>query len=281
MKIDVHTHIFPPAVVGNRGAYFAGEPAFQLLYDGPKSRMVSVEDLIEAMDRDEIDRAVTFGFPWNNLELARWHNDYVLEAAARYPDRLVPLACVFPLDPESVREGDRCLRQGARGLGELAIYGPCDENRALEAFRPLVDLVNRHNAFLLVHANEPVGHLYPGKAPMGLRFYYELARLCRGVRLILAHWGGGLGFYENLKREASEVLANVFYDTAASPYLYQPAVYIQMIQAVGLEKILLGSDFPLLRVERYRKEMEEAGLEERFIAAIMGENAVRFLGLPS
>jgi microsomal dipeptidase-like Zn-dependent dipeptidase len=36
-----------------------------------------------------------------------------------------------------------------------------------------------------------------------------------------------------------------------------------------------------LRVERYRKEMEEAGLEERFIAAIMGENAARFLGLPS
>ena len=108
---------------------------------------------------------------------------------------------------------------------------------------------------MLVHANEPVGHNYPGKAPLGLDFYYALAALASDQPLILAHWGGGLGFFQLLKKEAPQTLKNVYYDTAASPFLYEPAIYAHMAAIVGKEKILFGSDYPLLSPGRYFQEM--------------------------
>ena len=38
--VDFHTHLFPPEVRENREKYFAGEPAFELLYTSPKSKMI-------------------------------------------------------------------------------------------------------------------------------------------------------------------------------------------------------------------------------------------------
>jgi len=74
-------------------------------------------------------------------------------------------------------------------------------------------------------------------------------------------------------------LRNVYFDTAASPYLYDPAVYSVAVQAVGAEKILFGSDYPLLPPERYFKEMEAAGLSPRDRELICGGNAARLLNI--
>ncbi len=279
MRVDVHTHIFPPKVVADRSRFFAGEPAFEQLYNSPKAKLVGAEALIEAMDQAAVDYAVTFGFPWLNSQQAQRHNDYILEAAAKFAPRLVPLACMHPLAADAVAEAERCLRAGARGLGELAVYETCDEAQVLRRYRDLADCCRGLDALMLVHANEPVGHAYPGKAPMGLRFYYELARACSPVPLILAHWGGGLCFYELLKKETRKALAHVRYDTAASPYLYRSTVYPLLTAALGAEKILFGSDYPLLAPPRYFKEMEQSGLNARQIAAIGGNNAAALLGL--
>lgn len=278
MKIDVHTHIFPPDIVRSRQRFFDGEKVFQQLYDSPKAKLAGAESLLEVMDRDGIHRAVVFGFPWQNIELSKRHNDYVLEMALKYAPRLIPMACFNPMHPEGPREAERCFRGGARGLGELALYAACAEDTALGFYKDLVECCRSHKGILLVHANEPVGHMYPGKAPLGLGFYYSLAGMAAGIPLILAHWGGGLCFYELLKREAPEVLADVYYDTAASPFLYTPAIYSHMSRILGRGKILFGSDYPLLAPARYFKDLEQTDLAAEEVAAIMGGNAVRLFG---
>jgi predicted TIM-barrel fold metal-dependent hydrolase len=281
MLIDVHTHIFPPEIVDGREKFFPNEDAFELLYTSPKSRLATAESLLEAMDRHEIDRAVVFGFPWQNSELSIRHNDYVMKAAARHASRLIPLACVYPAGEDNIIEAQRCLQHGARGLGELAVYGKCDKERVLVTMKELVACCRSYNGILLVHANEPIGHWYPGKSRLDLPFYYELARCCDGMPLILAHWGGGLCFYELLRKETPEVLAHVYYDTAASPYLYRAEMYSQMVKILGRHRILFGSDYPLLAPKRYFREMKEAGLTEEEMAAIKGENAAKLFGLES
>lgn len=241
MRIDFHTHIFPPEIEGSRQRFFTNEPIFKLLYDSPKARLTTAEGLLAVMDREGVDRSVVFGFPWENAETTARHNDYVLEAATKYPTRLIPLGCVNPLQQASAREAEKCLRAGARGLGEIAIYGACDSETALKRFQDLIDCCKAFAAFMLVHANEPVGHWYPGKAPLGLDFYYALARLTAGIPLILAHWGGGLCFYELLKKEAPQVLEHVYYDTAASPYLYRADIYRYMVEALEKKKFSLAA----------------------------------------
>jgi uncharacterized protein len=279
MRIDVHTHIFPPEIIWGREQHFEIDPWFKLLYGSPKSQMAGAGVLIDAMDEDGIDRSVVFGFPWFDMDTAKRHNDYILESAAKYHPRLIPLACVNPLTRSGPIEAERCLRAGAAGLGELAVYGPCDEQMALGRYRDLFDCCRSHQSILLVHANEPVGHEYPGKAPFGPDFYYKMAAEAAGIPLIFAHWGGGLCFYELLKKEAGKTLAGVYYDTAASPFLYDPSIYRHMSGILPAGKILFGSDYPLIKPGRYFREMAESGLTEPQMGAICGGNAARLFGV--
>ena len=279
--IDIHTHIFPPEICRDRKSFFPKEPAFELLYkDEKKAPLSTAGGLIKAMDRDGILASVTFGFPWTQPELVRRSNDYVLEAMARYPERLLGFACLNPELPDAVEEGERCLKAGMKGLGELALYSPLTGRSWRERMSPLVELATKWEVPILLHINEPVGHQYPGKGHQPFWELYDLIKGFPATLFILAHWGGGLWWYQLMKREVKEVLANTYFDTAASPFLYRPEIYEFAIKIIGPEKILYGSDFPLLGLDRYLKELEQAGLTPEQQAAILGGNSQRVLGWP-
>ncbi len=277
MIIDVHTHIFPPDIRRNRENFFDGEPAFSMIYRDKKARMAGAGGLIEAMDEDGVDLAVTFGFPWVDEEKAKLHNDYILEAQNRFPGRLIGLASFNPLANWAEREAERALKAGLLGFGELAIYERGFDETARDKLAGLGSLCKAKGLPLLLHVNEPIGHQYPGKAPMTVKMIYDLVQALSGVKLILAHWGGGLFFYALLKREVEPALADVYFDTAASPFLYKPQVYDLAARIIGPEKIFFGSDFPLIRPGRYFKEMEASGLDPDTERLVKGESAARIL----
>jgi len=105
-----------------------------------------------------------------------------------------------------------------------------------------------------------------------------LVHALQGIKIILAHWGGGLFFYE-LMPEIAAMCQEVYYDTAASPFLYNKRIYQIAISIIGPQRILFGSDYPLIPPRRYKEEMQEAGLAGKELEAILGLNAQRLLGL--
>ncbi len=281
MIIDIHTHAFPREIRNERERFFTGEPAFRLLYDSPKSQLVSATDIVSMMDQEGVDKSVVFGFPWQNIETCRLGNDYIIEATHRQPDRLIGFCCVDPLHPQAGAEVERCLKAGLSGVGELAFYTSGLDDRCVESLEPIMTMARWFDCPVMLHVNEPVGHQYPGKSPNTLRQIYTLVQRFPENRIILAHWGGGIFFYSLLKKEVREALANVWFDTAASPYLYRSEIYAQSIALAGVDKILLGTDFPLLKPGRYFKEMEQAGLTTSQMKAVCGANAAKVLGTVS
>jgi hypothetical protein len=124
-----------------------------------------------------------------------------------------------------------------------------------------------------------VGHLYPGKTPNTLKQIYTLVTRFPENKIVLAHWGGGIFFFNLLKKDVKERLKNVYFDTAASPFLYDPNIYRYAVEIAGVDKILFGSDFPLLKPARYFKEFENTGMTGAQIDAISGRNAAKLLKL--
>jgi hypothetical protein len=281
MVIDAHTHVFPEFIRKDRSSFFESEPAFKTLYGDEKSRCIGYGQLIQGMEDNGVDISVTFGFPWGSRELCRRHNDYVIEAVAAYPNRLKGFCCV-PADREwAAEEVMRCLEDGLSGVGELAFYGLDFSEDLVGACSEVMVVAGEWNAPVMLHTNEPVGADYPGKAPMTLRGIYRFVKAYPENRLILAHWGGGIIFYELMKREVSGSLKNVWFDTAASPYLYRQEIYPLAVSAVGAGKILFGSDFPLIPPRRYFNEMTSSGLGSEEMAGICGENAADLLAISS
>ncbi len=279
MIVDFHTHLFPPEIISQKTSFFSAQPAFKLLYESDQAKMVEAEELIEMMDDQGVERSVVFGFPWRKSRTIKNHNDYIIESVKRFPDRLIGLCCFDMEFEDAAAETIRCLDAGLSGVGELASYTSGIDQIVINNLTPVMKICRERKLPLLLHANEPVGHSYPGKAPDSLSGVYRFISSFPDNIVVLAHWGGGLFFYSLMKKEVTESLKNVYFDTAASPFLYKNDIYRVAKELVGIEKILFGSDYPLIKPGRYFKELAQSGLSEEEITNIKGGNAARLLGL--
>ena len=183
MIIDFHTHVFPSCFSDDRSAFFSNEPAFENLYFSPQAKLVGVEELIRHMDEEEIQKSVIFGFPWENPENYRRHNDYIIESVHQHPKRLIGFCCFSPLATDGSREADRCLQSGLSGVGELAAYGTGLSSEMIHALQEVMALCSQFDVPLLLHTNEPVGHNYAGKTPMTLHQIYHFLKMTFRVQV--------------------------------------------------------------------------------------------------
>ena len=110
-----------------------------------------------------------------------------------------------------------------------------------------------------------------------------------GLRIIAAHGGGYLPFYigrsdhawehrpdARIPREKpSEYLRRIYFDSL----VYQPAALAALIAQVGIDRVLLGTDFPFdMGVEDPLDRLDAVpGLEAQDRAAIRGGNAAALL----
>jgi len=277
--IDAHTHIFPPDFARERASIAAHDPWFGLTHGDGRARMANAEGLVGSLDATGIDAAVVCGWPWRDLGRCRAHNDYLLDAARRWPGRLIPLAIVPPLGGRAaLAEAARALDAGAAGLGELNADAQGCDFADPAPLAPLARLLTERDRPLLLHASEPVGHGYPGKGTATparlLPFLLDNPEL----RVVAAHWGGGLPFHA-LMPEVAAATRNVWYDSAATTYLYDFAVFRHVAGIVGASRILWGTDYPLLRQGAFLRRTRAAGLADEALAAILGGNARRVFGL--
>ncbi len=277
MIIDFHTHIFPSEIRQNRKKFFPSEPDFKLLYQSSKSRLAGAIELLNAMDENSVDKSVIFGFPWINSETFKRHNDYILEMVQKFHDRFIGLGCFDPSGKHAVAEAERCLDGGLSGIGELAFYQTGIGESSLERLAPIMEMCAKRDLPVLIHTNESVGHNYHGKTPITLAQIYQMIKRFSENKIVLAHWGGGLFFFSLMKKEVKESLKNVYFDTAASPFLYDPEVYQIAVKLAGVDKIIFGSDYPLLPPVRYINEMEKSGLTKTQVNKICSVNAKQLL----
>ena len=279
MIIDFHTHVFSPQIKKNRNKYIDSDPCFAILYSNPDARLATADELVASMDKAGVDISVIVNIGWTTHELCVETNDYILESVARYPRRLIGFCAVQPRSYDAaIAEIERCVKGGIKGVGELRpdtqLFDLIDE----VMMKPFVEALKKHKLILLTHASEPVGHTYPGKGAITPDMLYPFIADFPDLPIVCAHWGGGLPFYA-LMPEVKKAMSNVFFDTAASPFLYNPQVYTQVAQLVGADKILFGSDYPLLTQSRVLNEISSLDMPEETKNLILSGNARKLLGI--
>jgi uncharacterized protein len=279
MLIDFHTHIFPPDIQQHRERYCARDPWFDKLYSNPRTRIATAEDLIAEMNESGVEVSVTFSFGWTDIGLIEETNNYVIDVMRRYPKRIYGMAVLQPAaGARAVRELDRCARAGMIGLGELMPHGQGYKLSNIELLMPIMEVVRQHQLIVLSHCSEPIGHTYPGKGDVTLQDIVTFLTEFPDVPFVAAHWGGGLPFY-CLMPEIQQITSNVWYDTAATAYLYRNTILPVVANLVGVERILFASDFGLLRQQRIMDYVSQSGLDTDAVEKVLGGNAQQLLGL--
>lgn len=278
MIIDAHVHVFSDNVKENREKYFT-DKNFKYLYETKNSRIVTIDDLVQTMQEEQVDKSLIVGYSWEKIEACKRENDYFLKKVSLYNDKIIPFAA---LPNNSNYDVDNYIlslhEQGFKGIGELVFYQEGVTDEILKYLENIFEIANKYNMIINLHLNEPVGHEYKGKYDPNLNKIYQLICKFPDLIIIMAHFGGGLFFYE-LMPEVKNKLKNVYYDISATPYLYESSIYKIALEIIGAEKIIFGSDFPLIKPGRYIKDLKQVVTNQLDYEKIMGKNIQQLLNL--
>jgi len=272
MIIDAHTHLFPPEVAADPASYISQDAWFAETHSHEGIEFPDAAALLTSMEDADIAVSVVAGWPWRNPELCKRHNDYLAKTASESGGRIVWLGIVNPLVEDVSSEVRRCAELGAHGIGELNADAQgfrWDNWAGLQRF---AEICVEEGLPILAHLSEPVGHVYPGKGTATPEQFVRFARACPDLAIVAAHWGGGLPFYE-LMPEVARDLRHIWYDSAASTYLYEHRVAGIVESLVGPKRILWGSDYPVLRQKRFLNRFKEQVAGDG-LAAMIGGNAL-------
>ena len=291
MIVDAHTHRYPEEVLGDPQSFAQLHKEWHWLeLVGPDNKKSlqgwsTREKMIADMDKSEVGRAVLLGWYWENPETCKFQNQWCSQWIARDPDRFIGFASLHPELQNPIESLKRSKDLGFLGIGECHpwLQGASIQN---ENWMKCMEFAAAEGWPVTFHVTEPVGHDYPGRVQTPFEEFLWLARQLPELKIILAHAGGLFPFYE-LNPKIRPELKNVHYDLAACPLLYDPEIYRKLIEVVGVEKILWGTDYPLRIFPATQKEpdfisfknlvLKEAELSESERDAIFGNNLLALL----
>src|SRR4051812_48300299 len=221
----------------------------------------SADELLAALDRADASGAVVFTMHEPDGYSAA--NDRVLAEAARSGGRLVPYCRLDPGD-DPVREAERCLAAGARGI---KLHPRAEEFRLAD---PRADgifaLAHERRLPVIVHAGRGIPAL--GSDALALAERYP------GARIILAH--AGVCDLAWIWRRLDDH-PNVFFDTA----WWSPVDLLTLFAHVPPSQLVWGSDAPYgtpnLSVVLAMRCALQAGLDPDQVRVIAGEQMRRLL----
>ncbi|MFI8369865.1 amidohydrolase family protein [Streptomyces sp. NPDC085466] len=209
-------------------------------------------------------------------------NEEIAEAAAENPDVIIPFAGIDPY------RGKAAVRQIRRLVQEFGVRG-FKFHPNLQAFHPhdrmaypLYEAIEEAGAIAVFHTGQTgIGAGAPGGGGIRLKFSNpmdvdDVAADFPGMRIVLAHpsfpW----------QDEALAVAThkpNVYIDLSGWSPKYFPPQLVHYANSLLQDKVLFGSDYPLLTPDRWLADFAGLPLKDEVRPKILKENAARLLGL--
>jgi predicted TIM-barrel fold metal-dependent hydrolase len=246
--VDVHTHVWLKSFIHE--SQEAQSTARTVSWPSRVAKDNAIEDLLETYNLMLPDKTVTpviFGSPNRTVDLAAT-NDYVSQSARahRLPGLLVSTpAWSAPQLKQKVLQG------GFLGLKPYLSFAPAEIPAGeITIFDYLphahLEVAEAHGWVIMLH----IPRAARLRDPVNLAQLLEIERTYPSIRLIVAHIGRA--YCREDVGEAFEMLeqtSHMQFDFSANTNSW---VMAQMIRTVGPQRIVFGSDLPILRMRMRR-----------------------------
>jgi predicted TIM-barrel fold metal-dependent hydrolase len=278
VAIDVHTH----AESGRHGEDSLRpewrEAAARYFGDAPKP---TVDDVAQYYRERNMAAVVFTVDAETQTGLPAAPNEEIAEAAAANSDVLIPFASVDPHRPDAAERAGRLLRDHAvRGFKfhpNIQQFFPNDR-----IAYPLYEVIEAAGVPALFHTGHSgIGTGLPGGGGIRLKYSQpihvdDVAVDFPDMKIVLAHpsfpW----------QDEAISIALHkqqVYIDLSGWSPKYFPPQLVRYANTQLRDRVLFGSDYPMITPDRWLADFEEAGFRDEVKPLILKENAARLLGL--
>ncbi len=311
LRIDIHGHIYPLKyldMLDRMGGSGTGTRIARIAYGSGNPE--DLEARFQMMDRAGVKMQVVSAapqFPYfakkdDAVTAAKLINDSYAEYVRRYPNRFAAYV-VTPLP-----HVDESIKEMNRGLDELGMVGVTmgtsvlTQSVADPMFDPFWEEMNRRGVILFFHPSGlgacsplvrekhltwPIGASIEDTMVAGHLIVNQIPKRYPRVRIIIPHLGGDIGmlmarldsqrkFFMPSDAEPPSVTARRFwYDTVSHAY---PAALRLACESYGVEKMVLGSDYPYEVNDLYQRCVDYVadagvGLTSDQVEMILDRNA--------
>jgi aminocarboxymuconate-semialdehyde decarboxylase len=277
------------------------------------ARMSDVSERIAKMDAMGVDVQVLSaslvhqGLDWadaqTSLRLARTTNDWIAKAVTAHPARFVGLG-TLPLHVPSlaVTELERCMGElrlkgvaistmaGALELGDPQLRPFWAKAEALGAVVYIHPGGNRDRRFKRFHLWNSVGQAFEEAMAISSLMYDGVLESYPKLKICISHGGGYMPFYMgridrnyvekantrvNMSKPPIDYLRMLYFDSC----VYETAVLQHLVDKVGADRVLLGSDYPVGETKPIEFVTGTKTLSTEEKERILGANAAALLGV--
>ncbi len=280
VAIDVHVHVhadlhghlaLDDELNAAAAKYFKGDPYDPTVHDiAADYRGKKMAAVIFTVDAEAATGQMTLS------------NEEIAEAAAQHPDVLIPFGSI---DPARGRAGIRSARRlvedhGVRGFKFHPSYQDFEPND--RRHYPLYEEIQSLGVPALFHTGQTgIGSGLPGGRGIKLRYsdpmlLDDVAADFPGLTIIMAHPSVP---WQDSAIAVAQHKANVYIDLSGWSPKYFPPQLVRAANSQLKTKVLFGSDYPLLRPERWIKDFEQLEIRDEVKPLIMKQNAITALGL--
>jgi uncharacterized protein len=275
--IDVVCNIFTEEVKqyrpSNREAFYQGK----MKVEKKTMEGISLEEMLRRMDAAGIERAFLIAAKVGPLgHPSCYHLPYelVARAVSEYPQRFYGLAGV---DPTEGMRGVRELERAVKDLGFIGAHTyphwfelPINHARYYPFYTKCVELgipIQMQVGQSMIYAAD-----YPRRSVGRPIMLDDVA--CDFPELTLIGIHIGIPWTDEMIAMAWKH-PNVYIGSDAHAPKYWPPSFVHYLRSYGRDKVLFGTDFPVLGFERARTEIEALGLPEEAKRKLLRDNAIR------
>ncbi len=211
-----------------------------------------------------------------DLAKIRAGNDEVIALAKQHAD-VLPIATVHPYDGDAAM--DELARVAAAGVKVLKIHA---HTQGFDVSDPRVEALARRAGELGITVLMDNANILPGDSE---KLFNLVVRVPK-TNFILAHIGGLNFRFWNILALARTAdgfgFENLYFDISATVLVVADSPveeeFLWTLRNVGLDHVLLGSDYPQIGLDATVKAFERLDLSDEEKAKIRSGNAMRLFG---
>lgn len=272
IKTDHHVHIFSPELLGQLKSHKYGAQQFK----GPAHLYNNIDSIMKLNTAEKI-WLISTGYAYRETVATRdieinqqlTEQNYLSNAAFKYPNRIKPFYGIDPLKPyaiQLIKRSHKHLNFSGIKLHFQASHIDFRKNEHVEALKEIFQYTAKHQIPILVHFQNHKSDF--GKSEVDYFFNYILPKELPQI-LIFAHLGGGGWMTEksiliteaimdnlnlstiqhNIKFEISGILSDKYKDYES----LEDQLKYDVLLGIGFDKLLFGSDYPLIESNSYFK----------------------------